>query len=295
MFAKESILKKSKHLIPIIPVYFIVISVTISFIKYFIMNYDTNTDKYDPEKMGVFKLFVILLFFICFVMTIITHLKAMFTHPGTVSLEYQKSNVSHPTYFCKKCNIPRPERAKHCKICKICILKYDHHCPWIANCVGINNQKTFFQFLFYATLGDLIAFLCLISKLFNMSIKIKTKEKGLFSVLFAMSDKLLLLTGTLLSIAMVISIGFLLVVQFKLICNNITTVEVLSSNDYKSSPYYDNNKFNSWIIVMGYNWTEWFIPTVKLTKFNNGYSFGKLSSNMDHIHNELEDKTINSV
>lgn len=40
-------------------------------------------------------------------------------------------------------------RVHHCSICKICIIDFDHHCPWIKNCVGINNRSHFLMFLFH--------------------------------------------------------------------------------------------------------------------------------------------------
>lgn len=34
-----------------------------------------------------------------------------------------------------------------------CILKMDHHCPWINNCVGWGNHAHFISFLAFATFG----------------------------------------------------------------------------------------------------------------------------------------------
>ncbi|KAJ5894658.1 Zinc finger DHHC-type palmitoyltransferase [Penicillium taxi] len=60
--------------------------------------------------------------------------------------------------FCKKCQCPKPDRAHHCSTCKRCVLKMDHHCPWLATCVGLYNYKAFLLFLIYTSLFCWVCF-----------------------------------------------------------------------------------------------------------------------------------------
>ncbi|XP_023388763.1 probable palmitoyltransferase ZDHHC12 isoform X3 [Pteropus vampyrus] len=52
-----------------------------------------------------------------------------------------------PLRRCRYCMVLQPLRARHCHECRRCVRRYDHHCPWMENCVGERNHPLFVAYL----------------------------------------------------------------------------------------------------------------------------------------------------
>ncbi|EGR32073.1 hypothetical protein IMG5_097500 [Ichthyophthirius multifiliis] len=119
--------------------------------------------------------------------------------------------------YCFKCNQIKPMRAHHCKDCQLCVSRMDHHCPWIANCVGINNHKFFFLFLFHAVQSVGTCFVSIsIDYLFNDQMFYKNTEN---------KKKILIISCWFMTFGLTLSIGYLFMTQISRLLQNITTVE----------------------------------------------------------------------
>ena len=46
--------------------------------------------------------------------------------------------------LCPFCEVIRMPRSRHCNICNRCVERYDHHCPWVNNCIGKTNHLYFY-------------------------------------------------------------------------------------------------------------------------------------------------------
>ncbi|XP_078055643.1 palmitoyltransferase ZDHHC3-A isoform X1 [Mustelus asterias] len=118
-----------------------------------------------PAKDLVYSIINGIIFNTLAFLALASHSRAMLTDPGAVpkgnaTKEFIESLQLKPgqvVYKCPKCCSIKPERAHHCSVCKRCIRKMDHHCPWVNNCVGENNQKYFVLFTMYIALISLHA------------------------------------------------------------------------------------------------------------------------------------------
>jgi hypothetical protein len=66
------------------------------------------------------------------------------THPSVgqeLSAQELKGLESRP--YCRWCNCYKDYRMEHCRACNRCVRDFDHHCPWLNNCVGGANYNGF--------------------------------------------------------------------------------------------------------------------------------------------------------
>ncbi|QLG73672.1 hypothetical protein HG535_0F01830 [Zygotorulaspora mrakii] len=183
--------------------------------------------------------------------------------------------------LCRTCSVWKPDRCHHCSSCNRCILKMDHHCPWIPGCIGFGNQKYFIQFLIYSTLYA-TAILVISSAQFYMWFHDGVFERELIDML--------LLSVWLLAFAISIAMMCFSVFSILQVNRNQTTIEMYGYQRYREElavlgnahlDQDDTNAFDlgsrleNWTSVMGSKWVEWLLPIQRLEIARNRHSWNE--------------------
>ena len=131
--------------------------------------------------------------------------------------------------FCETCLLFRPPRASHCSICNNCVQRFDHHCPWVGQCIALRNYPYFICFISTSTL------LCLYVFVLSWVSMLEVHGKMLLMVI---TDDIIFIVLILYCFVVVWFVGGLTVFHLYLICTNQTTYESFRYRyDKKENPY----------------------------------------------------------
>jgi palmitoyltransferase ZDHHC2/15/20 len=187
-----------------------------------------------PEK--TFGSVYIILGVILYILLNWSYFTAVFTDPGLPALTDTHSDdillnsitvkYNGEMRFCNKCQSRKPDRAHHCSTCRRCVLKMDHHCPWLATCVGLRNYKPFLLFLIYTTLFSWLCFWVSGSWLYRQMLLDGSMEGSVMPVHFVVLSVISGIIGIVIT-------GFTAYHIF-LTTRNRTTIESLEKTRYLS-------------------------------------------------------------
>ncbi|XP_072997151.1 probable protein S-acyltransferase 16 [Typha latifolia] len=210
------------------------------------------------------------------VVCVVTYGMAVLKDPGRVPVSFapdveDQENAVHEIKrkggnlrYCQKCSHYKPPRAHHCRVCKRCVLRMDHHCVWINNCVGHENYKVFLVFLLYAVIACIHAMVLFMGSAAENALKDQQPSGD-------SSRTSVIICGVLLfplMLALIILLGW----HIYLIFQNKTTIEyhegvrAMWLAEKEGSIYrhpYDLGVYENLVSVLGPNILCWICPMQK--------------------------------
>lgn len=204
-----------------------------------------------------------------FIMAVLSYERGITIDPGFIPDNWQKSENGRPIFegeggivfmherkkktgdlrFCNKEMKFKPDRAHYCSAMRRNVLRMDHYCPWLANCVGYHNHKFFFLFLFYTLIATGTLDVGVI--------------RALHCCMHSAGHTFMMGQGAVISTLLTVLLGPFFGFHCWLMRHNMTTIEYCEKrrdNDESRMSHYDIGVYKNIQCVLGDNWMLWLLP-----------------------------------
>ncbi|CAJ0962174.1 unnamed protein product, partial [Mesorhabditis belari] len=161
-----------------------------------------------------------------------------YSDPGFIQPNYKErcasiiriaeGHGSNNDVFCPSCLIFRAPRSKHCARCDRCVKRFDHHCPWVSNCIARENHRTFLLYLILLVAS---------TALYSFSVLIYFQQLCGNTIEEILECNQWIVFTLIIAVCVLVWTGAMLVLQFYQIMLNVTTNERLNIDRYPHIVY----------------------------------------------------------
>lgn len=253
-----------------LPVLFVFTNIVILYLIYLFCHSIPLLSNPESRDRGVTE---VVIFNIVTLILIICYINCILVHPGTIPDQIEDAcweyipkakapevnnagmrEMKHTgdRRHCKWCAKYKPDRCHHCRVCRICVLKMDHHCPWIYNCVGFKNHKYFFLLLFYSTVDCHFLLWTMLESVINAV----DDGSSFFLMFFLLFGEIL---ASIVGLIVTCFLGFHIWLMFKAM-TTIEWCEKSTKSDGSNSSVYNRGMYGNLQAVMGDSIVFWLCP-----------------------------------
>ncbi|CAE7248269.1 PFA3 [Symbiodinium sp. KB8] len=175
--------------------------------------------------------------------------RPIFEVEGGIVFMHERKKKTGELRFCNKEMKFKPDRAHYCSAMRRNVLRMDHYCPWLANCVGYHNHKFFFLFLFYTLIATGTLDVGVI--------------RALHCCMHSAGHTFMMGQGAVISTLLTVLLGPFFGFHCWLMKHNMTTIEYCEKrrdNDESRMSHYDIGVYRNIQCVLGDNWMLWLLP-----------------------------------
>jgi len=240
----------------------------------------------------------------CWALAFWSYLRAHFTQPGYANerwREFVKEYKIEPVEshsgdrpwnpgkatFSQRSSEVRPERAHYCAICRATVLRMDHHCPLIANCIGFRNHKFFLQTGIYSAIGSLFGLFSMTRELgacIGNDLADNPPPAPWYCNETTIGSYMFLVGGIALGLSLFLTFS-LAATHVEFACMNLTTIEAKYCEG--PNPYDQRSSIRNLAQIMGALGWDWFLPIMPRRPLGDGFSF---ACGEEILPTELQDR-----